>query len=89
MGLARQFFDLSPQSAGIISNDIAYVTFKSQDRMDQFITIVHGSVLQTGEILSVEICSQGGGNGETEEGNEKRKRKKRAQRKKEVRDGRQ
>ncbi|KAF5025686.1 hypothetical protein F66182_2292 [Fusarium sp. NRRL 66182] len=54
MKMARHFFSYSPELAGVISNDVAFLTFKSQGLMDQFITAVHGSSLPTGEMLSVQ-----------------------------------
>ncbi|KAL7799402.1 hypothetical protein V8C43DRAFT_302862 [Trichoderma afarasin] len=53
MKLARQFFNYSPQSAGIMSEEMAYLTFKGQEQMDQFVADIHGLALPTGEILSV------------------------------------
>ncbi|QYS97194.1 hypothetical protein H0G86_004425 [Trichoderma simmonsii] len=54
MKLACQFFDYSPQSAGIMSEEMAYLTFRSQDQMDQFVAAIHGLALPTGEVLSVQ-----------------------------------
>lgn len=75
MRLARQFFNYSPQFVGIMSQDLAYITFKSQNQMNQFIIAVHGLVLQTGEILSVETYSHGDGTEEGLQENEERKKK--------------
>ncbi|KAL6786194.1 hypothetical protein J3E68DRAFT_421134 [Trichoderma sp. SZMC 28012] len=54
MKVAGQFFNYSPQSTGIMSKETAYLTFKSQEQMNQFVTAVHGQSLPTGEILSVQ-----------------------------------
>lgn len=58
MKLARQFFNYSPQSAGIMSEETAYLKFRSQHQMDQFVADIHGVALPTGEILSVQGYSQ-------------------------------
>lgn len=58
MKLARQFFDYSPQFSGIISNEMAYLTFRSQEQLEQFISATHGLVLDTGETLSVQVYYQ-------------------------------
>ncbi|KAL6813478.1 hypothetical protein GGI42DRAFT_176020 [Trichoderma sp. SZMC 28013] len=67
MKLARQFFNYSPQSAGIMSEEMAYLTFRSQDQMDQFVATIHGLALPTGEILSVQGYSKGIGLIESED----------------------
>ncbi|KAI9172256.1 hypothetical protein HJFPF1_01753 [Paramyrothecium foliicola] len=57
MKLARQFFDFAPQTAGILSADMAYLTFRNQDQMNNFIAAAHGMVLPRGEVLSVQFYS--------------------------------
>ncbi|PTB55027.1 hypothetical protein M431DRAFT_482191 [Trichoderma harzianum CBS 226.95] len=74
MNLARQFFDYSPQSAGIMSEEIAYLTFRSQDQMDQFVAGIHGLVLPTGDILSVQGYSRANRSMESEDDERKEKR---------------
>ncbi|KAI6085491.1 hypothetical protein F4821DRAFT_240297 [Hypoxylon rubiginosum] len=59
MKLARRFFNFSPLSTGVMSTDVAYLTFRYQDQMNQFVTDLHGVALPTGEILSVQGNFQG------------------------------
>ncbi|KAL6829418.1 hypothetical protein J3E69DRAFT_238201 [Trichoderma sp. SZMC 28015] len=73
MKLACQFFSYSPQSAEIMSKDVAYLTFRSQDQMDQFIAEIHGLALPTGEILSVQGYSQATRSIESEDNERKEK----------------
>ncbi|KAM5349006.1 hypothetical protein ACJ41O_008829 [Fusarium nematophilum] len=54
MKLARHFFDYTPQHVGIMSADVAFMTFKSQDQMNQFITAANGLALPTGETPDVQ-----------------------------------
>ncbi|KAM5370898.1 hypothetical protein ACJZ2D_008331 [Fusarium nematophilum] len=68
MKLARHFFDYTPQHVGIMSADVAFMTFKSQDQMNQFITAANGLALPTGEVLSARFYSQGNGAADTEGG---------------------
>lgn len=58
MKLARHFFTYSPQSIGIVSESTAFITFKSKNQVDKFVTDVHGLALPTGEILSVQLFPQ-------------------------------
>jgi hypothetical protein len=52
--LAGQFFDFHPIGAGLVSDEIAFLTFNSQDGLDYFIGCVDGMVLPTGETLSAQ-----------------------------------
>ena len=73
MKLARQFFDYPPQSAAIMSEETAYLTFRSQDQLKQFITATHGLALPTGEILSVQDSSSENRATESENSGQKEK----------------
>ncbi|KAF5617054.1 uncharacterized protein FTJAE_12810 [Fusarium tjaetaba] len=66
MKLARRFFGYSPEAAGILSPDVACLTFRSEEHMDRFLLEVNGLELPTGERLSVERQSQEGGSSEKE-----------------------
>ncbi|KAM6476291.1 hypothetical protein HDV62DRAFT_402895 [Trichoderma sp. SZMC 28011] len=74
MKLGCQFFNYSPQSAGITSEEVAYLTFRSQHQMDQFVADIDGLALPTGEILSVQEYFQENGLMESEDGERKEKR---------------
>ncbi|KAJ4254512.1 hypothetical protein NW762_010111 [Fusarium torreyae] len=56
--LARRFFDYSPQAAGVMSADVAFIAFGNQEKMNAFIAAVNGVAQPTGEILSVERYAQ-------------------------------
>ncbi|EXK99480.1 hypothetical protein FOQG_02002 [Fusarium oxysporum f. sp. raphani 54005] len=66
MKLARQFFDYSPKAAGILSPDVACVTFSCEEHMDRFMSEVDGLELPTGERLLVERQYQQETNSEKE-----------------------
>ncbi|KAJ4308671.1 hypothetical protein N0V84_011965 [Fusarium piperis] len=51
--VARRFFEYSPQSTGVMSGCMAFITFRSKDEMDRFINAVHGLPSPTGGTLSV------------------------------------
>ncbi|KAF5647477.1 hypothetical protein F52700_1337 [Fusarium sp. NRRL 52700] len=52
--IARRFFDFHPVGTGLISNQVGYATFRSQEELDYFISSVNGVVLDTGETLSAQ-----------------------------------
>ena len=66
MKLAQHFFGYSPKSVGIISGEKAYVTFRSQEQVDQFITAVQGLMLPSGEVLQVQQEKMGTEGGDQE-----------------------
>ncbi|KAF5688670.1 hypothetical protein FDENT_4755 [Fusarium denticulatum] len=52
--IARKFIDFHPVSTGLFSNEVGYVTFRSNEELDHFISCVNGMVLHTGETLSAQ-----------------------------------
>ncbi|KAM5510364.1 hypothetical protein FOXYSP1_10464 [Fusarium oxysporum f. sp. phaseoli] len=52
--LARRFFDFHPVGTGLMSSEVGFATFRSQEELDYFISCVDGMVLYTGETLSAE-----------------------------------
>ncbi|KAF5581802.1 hypothetical protein FPCIR_9910 [Fusarium pseudocircinatum] len=52
--IARKFIDFHPVGTGLFSNEVGYVTFRSQEELDHFISCVNGMVLHTGETLSAQ-----------------------------------
>ncbi|KAF5975894.1 hypothetical protein FCOIX_7431 [Fusarium coicis] len=52
--IARNFIDFHPVGTGLFSNEMGYVTFRSQEELDHFIGCVNGMVLRTGETLSAQ-----------------------------------
>lgn len=77
MKLARQFFNYSPQFVGLLSEDVAYITFTNPDQMDQFITAAHGLTLPTGDVLVVQRYSSENSAAESENRERKEKQEKR------------
>lgn len=53
MKVARRFFAYSPLSTGVMSEHVAYITFRSKDQLDQFIAAVHRQALPMGRRLLV------------------------------------
>ncbi|GAW25822.1 hypothetical protein SAMD00023353_1302540 [Rosellinia necatrix] len=53
MKLARYFFHFMPTSTGLKSAEIAFITFKNESYLNQFIQANNQRPLPTGEILSV------------------------------------
>ncbi|RSL95840.1 hypothetical protein CDV31_013728 [Fusarium ambrosium] len=51
--LARQFFNCSPQSTGLISEKIGYITFREKEELDQFIAAMNKCPLPGGGTLLV------------------------------------
>ncbi|RSL61665.1 hypothetical protein CEP53_005035 [Fusarium sp. AF-6] len=51
--LARQFFNCSPQSTGLISEEIGYITFREKEELDQFIAAMNKCPLPIGGTLVV------------------------------------
>ncbi|KAF5585827.1 hypothetical protein FPANT_7381 [Fusarium pseudoanthophilum] len=49
--IARKFIDFHPVGTGLFSNEMGYVTFRTQEELDYFISCVDGMVLHTGETL--------------------------------------
>ncbi|KAF5590840.1 uncharacterized protein FSUBG_10704 [Fusarium subglutinans] len=52
--IARQFIDFHPVGTGLISSEVGFITFESQEELDHFIGCVDGMVLHTGETLSAQ-----------------------------------
>ncbi|KAI1458843.1 hypothetical protein F4805DRAFT_456237 [Annulohypoxylon moriforme] len=81
MKLARQFFEFSPQSAGIMCHEVAYLTFRCQDQMEEFIAVTNGrAILPTGDTLLIQRHScgnvvRGDGNNEQKQKQELRKKR--------------
>lgn len=70
------FFDFTPRSAGVLSEETAYLTFTSQSELDRFIQKgVDGLVLPTGELLSVRQVERLPGSSDQTEVEETRERK--------------
>ncbi|KAL2675572.1 hypothetical protein Neosp_011759 [[Neocosmospora] mangrovei] len=53
MKLARRFFSYSPQSTGLRSENIGFITFRDKEQLDYFITATHKTPLPMGGILRV------------------------------------
>ncbi|KAF5722430.1 hypothetical protein FMUND_2942 [Fusarium mundagurra] len=56
--IARKFIDFHPVGTGLFSTEVGYVTFRSQEELDYFISCVDGMVLHTGETLSAQRYTQ-------------------------------
>lgn len=67
MKLARRFLRFSPQSAGLLSAEMAYLTFANRGQLDDFVQAVDGLALPTGETLSVGLIRDLSGWKETAE----------------------
>ncbi|KAF5570482.1 hypothetical protein FPHYL_1158 [Fusarium phyllophilum] len=52
--IAREFIDFHPVGTGLFSIEVGYVTFRSQEELDYFLSCVNGMVLHTGETLSAQ-----------------------------------
>ncbi|KAG5802650.1 hypothetical protein H9Q74_013046 [Fusarium xylarioides] len=52
--IAREFIDFHPVGTGLFSIEVGYVTFRSQEELDHFISCANGMVLHTGETLSAQ-----------------------------------
>lgn len=52
--LAQRFFDFHPVGTGLMSSEVGFATFRSQEELDYFISCVDGMVLRTGETLSAQ-----------------------------------
>ncbi|KAI7762350.1 hypothetical protein LZL87_006745 [Fusarium oxysporum] len=52
--LARRFFDFHPVGTELMSSEVGFATFRSQEELDYFISCVDGMVLYTGETLSAQ-----------------------------------
>ncbi|KAI8685055.1 hypothetical protein NCS57_00173500 [Fusarium keratoplasticum] len=61
MELARRFFNYSPQSIGLMSEHIGYITFRDKEQLDHFITATHRIALPMGGTLRVRDYSRENG----------------------------
>ncbi|KAI8719730.1 hypothetical protein NCS52_00754500 [Fusarium sp. LHS14.1] len=53
MKLARRFFSYSPQSTGLRSENIDFITFREKEQLDYFIAATHRTPLPMGGVLRV------------------------------------
>ena len=58
MKLARRFLRFSPRSCGLLSAEMAYLTFANREQVDGFVQAVDGLTLPTGETLLVGIIQE-------------------------------
>lgn len=61
MELARRFFNYSPQSIGLMSEHIGYITFRDKEKLDHLITATHRIALPMGGTLRVRDYSRENG----------------------------
>lgn len=61
MKLARRFINYSPQSTGLMSEHIGFITFRDKDQLDHFITATHRTALPMGRTLRIRDYSRENG----------------------------